>query len=211
MASVSPISRYWLPVLSVTAIHVALLAGLWSGASASPPVVQVMDVAVINVAEEVPPQPRPEPKPQPRPEPPKKKETPRPEPRPEPVPQPQPSPEPAPAPAEPPPPAPAPAAPAEPAPVITPPRVDASYRGNTAPSYPAASRRLREEGKVLLRIFVKADGSVGEVVVSRSSGHARLDDAAVQAVKRWKLIPARRGSEPFATWYTLPIEFNLEK
>jgi protein TonB len=203
------LARYWLPVLLVCAAHAGALAALWprEQAAVSPP--QVMNVVMIAAA--VPAAPLPPVKPLPKVEPPKPKPVLRPKPvLKEPAPTPPPQPVAAPA-ASAPPPLPAAPAPVEAAPVIVPPRVDASYRGNVAPPYPPASRRLGEEGTVVLRIFVNADGSVGEVVLSRSSGHGRLDQAALQAVKRWKLIPARRGSEPFATWYTLPFEFNLEK
>lgn len=204
-----PFGRYWLPLLLVSALHAAALAGLWSAPASKPPVPPVMDIVVINEAAvpepaapvpekpKVPPLRRPLPKPLPQSAP-----TPRPAPEPAPVPMAAPSlPESA----------PAVTAPALPAPVVTPPRIDASYRGNAAPSYPSASRRLGEQGTVILRLFVKADGSVGEVGLEKSSGFSRLDQAAMDTVKRWKLIPARRGNEPFATWYTLPLTFTLEK
>lgn len=60
-----------------------------------------------------------------------------------------------------------------------------------------------------LKLFVNADGSVGQVVLESSSGYARLDHAAEDAVARWKLVPARRGNQPIAMWYALPINFNL--
>ncbi len=93
--------------------------------------------------------------------------------------------------------------------MIVPPRVDASYRGNPKPPYPRASRRRREEGTVLLRIFVNADGTVGEVVLLKSSGFSRLDQSAMTTVQGWKLIPARRGNEPFAAWYQLVVPFSI--
>lgn len=95
-----------------------------------------------------------------------------------------------------------------PAPVI-PPQADASQLNNPAPAYPQASRRLKEEGVVLLEILVKADGSLGEMCLKRSSGYKRLDEAAQQAVKNWHFVPAKRGGEAIDYWYELPIEFSL--
>lgn len=206
MSLAAMLSRHWLPLLLVAGAHAALLTLL--GAPLPPPAPPVLEVALLPAAP-VPPLPAaPRPAPALRP-------VPRTEARARPVAVPAPAPSPAPAAPTPAAPAPAPvaeaaAAPAPAEPVVTPPRLDASYRGNAMPAYPTLSRRLGEEGTVLLRLFVKEDGTVGEVELRRSSGFSRLDQAAIETVRRWRLIPARRGSEPFATWYTLPLEFNLE-
>ena len=88
-------------------------------------------------------------------------------------------------------------------------RFDADYLQNPPPTYPPASRRLREQGLVLLRVRVTADGSSEAVFVQRSSGHARLDDAAVAAVRQWRFVPARRGDAAVDSWVLVPIEFEL--
>lgn len=117
----------------------------------------------------------------------------------------------------PPPPPPAPVAPPEsvlavvaapPAP-ITPPSFNADYLNNPAPAYPAVSRRMREEGKVMLRVFVTEQGLPREVHLRTSSGHARLDDAALEAVRQWRFMPARRGDTPLGAWVIVPIVFSL--
>ena len=77
------------------------------------------------------------------------------------------------------------------------------------PSYPAAPRRLGVQGTTLLRVHVLADGRIGDVLVEKSAGHPDLDDAATDAVKRWRFDPARRGSEAVAMWVLLPVEFKL--
>jgi protein TonB len=125
--------------------------------------------------------------------------------------------------APPPPPVPAPVAPAEavvaaqptpyvtpaaPAPV-TPPNFNADYLNNPPPEYPVISRRMGEEGKVVLRVFVNERGLPGEVQLRTSSGHARLDDAAVATVRQWKFVPARRGDTPVGAWVLVPISFTL--
>ena len=92
---------------------------------------------------------------------------------------------------------------------VTLPRSDAAHLNNPKPVYPAVSRRLKEEGTVVLDVFILADGSVGELRVKRSSGFSRLDEAALAAVRRWKYVPARRGSEPLALWYSQSLVFSL--
>lgn len=89
------------------------------------------------------------------------------------------------------------------------PRIDASHLKNPAPQYPSLSRRLREQGKVLLELLILANGSVGEVRVKTSSGYERLDKAALDAVKAWRYLPAKRGGLAIPYRYLQPIEFSL--
>lgn len=100
-----------------------------------------------------------------------------------------------------------PAASSEPEP--TAPRFDAAYLDNPPPAYPPLSRRLGEQGRVLVRVFVEPGGSPKQVELRASSGHRRLDAAAVAAVRRWRFVPARRGEEPVGAWVLVPISFNL--
>lgn len=181
-----------------------------------------------------PPKPVP-PKPQPpKPEPPKPLPTP-PVPAPAPV-KPAPTPAPTPvapapvapvseAPAKPVPPAP-PAPPTPPAPVAPPappapppppapaPRTEvnitASYSASNAkPVYPTMSKRLGEQGTVVLRVMVRHDGTAGSVEVKSSSGYPRLDQSAIDAVKTWRFNPATVDGKAIDEWYQVPIPFKL--
>ncbi|MEJ2629885.1 MAG: energy transducer TonB [Acidihalobacter sp.] len=93
---------------------------------------------------------------------------------------------------------------------VTPPRSDAAHLNNPPPPYPSLSRRLREEGRVVLDVYILADGRVGEIRLRRSSGHPRLDEVALDAVRRWRYVPARRGDEPIPFWYVQPVDFRLD-
>ena len=84
-----------------------------------------------------------------------------------------------------------------------------SYLNNPAPDYPPLSRRLNEEGRVLMRVLVSADGSAEDVRVTKSSGSERLDNAAVDAVKRWRFVPATRNNQPLSAYVLVPIKFSL--
>ena len=122
----------------------------------------------------------------------------------------------------PPPPAVSAPAPAEPAPpparVEAPARIpetfaarfDAAYLNNPAPAYPPLARRMHEEGKVLLRVFVTADGAPGKIELSASSGSTRLDAAAENAVARWRFVPAKQDGRNVDAWVVVPIVFKLE-
>ena len=183
------------------------------------------------------PQPTPEPAPEPEivpPEPPKpkpvvKQQKPKPQPRlepkPEPVAEPTPQPEevapvaeqepvrqsvaepvvaaPQPVKAEP-------APPPEPEPVIEPPRFGVAYLNNPPPAYPSLSRRIGEEGRVVLRVLVGVNGKPESVQVENGSGSERLDTAALEAVKKWKFIPARRSNEAISAYVLVPVKFSLD-
>ncbi len=107
------------------------------------------------------------------------------------------------------PPAPAPPAPVKAAPV-TPPNFNADYLNNPAPAYPAIARRQGHQGKVVLRVFVNAAGGADQVEVRSSSGYSTLDQAALNAVRRWRFVPARQGDQPVAAWVLVPLTFTLE-
>lgn len=92
---------------------------------------------------------------------------------------------------------------------VTQPRFDAGYLDNPAPAYPAISRRMGEDGKVLLRVFVEPSGRPSQIQINAGSGSPRLDQAAQEAVWRWKFVPARRGNEAVGAWVLVPIIFNL--
>lgn len=89
-------------------------------------------------------------------------------------------------------------------------RFDAAYLHNPRPSYPALSRRLGEEGKVMLKVRVSAEGLPLTVDLEKSSGFERLDDAAHQVVGRWRFIPAKRGDEAIEATVIVPIAFRLD-
>lgn len=102
--------------------------------------------------------------------------------------------------------------PAPPAPLAAPvqgPRFDADYLQNPPPSYPALSRKMREEGKVLLDVRVGANGLPEHISVKQGSGFQRLDEAAVNTVQRWRFVPARIGDEAVAANVIVPIVFRL--
>lgn len=63
---------------------------------------------------------------------------------------------------------------------------------------------------MLLRVRVLADGAAGAVEIAEGSGHPRLDDAARDAVRSWRFVPASRGDLKIDSWLNVPIVFRLE-
>ena len=90
-----------------------------------------------------------------------------------------------------------------------PPVFNASYLDNPAPVYPPLARRMGEEGRVMLRVYVEASGLASKVEIRTSSGSERLDQAALEAVKRWKFVPARHGDLAVPAYVVVPVSFSL--
>lgn len=69
---------------------------------------------------------------------------------------------------------------------------------------------MSEQGKVLVRVFVDENGEAREVELKQSSGYDRLDNAALNAVRRWHFKPGTVNGVPKAMWNNVPINFVLE-
>jgi protein TonB len=95
-------------------------------------------------------------------------------------------------------------------PPLTLPNLNADYLDNPAPRYPEDARERGEQGKVLVRALINADGTVAQLAMKRSSGFANLDQSALETVKKWRFVPARRGAAAVSAWVVVPISFSLE-
>ena len=105
-----------------------------------------------------------------------------------------------------------PAPPAPPAPPREEPITEAfggiGYLNNPPPEYPAVATRQGLTGKVVLRVKVLIDGSAGDIVIKKSTGHKVLDNAAINAVKGWKFSPAKRGNTPVEGGVNVTLDFQ---
>lgn len=213
----------WIGLLSMLVLHSVLLYGAWSYRLIPPPDEAV--TLMVNLINPPPPQKKEEPLPTP---PQKIKQE---KPRPIEPPKPQPvlvSKAPVVSAAEPvaPPPAkvietpPVPAPPA-PEPVIeAPPKpqtpvmlsseLSVSCPQRHPPDYPAMSRRLNEQGRVELRVELDEEGRIASVRVVKSSGFKRLDEAGMQAIKRWHCNAANRNGMAARAVAMQPFDFILE-
>lgn len=80
---------------------------------------------------------------------------------------------------------------------------------NPPPRYPESARRQGWEGRVMVRASVGADGRVQSVAVQRSSGHAVLDRAALDAVRRWRFHPRTENGQSMPSVVEVPVNFFL--
>jgi len=104
---------------------------------------------------------------------------------------------------------PAPSTPA-PAPRVELPSSDADYLQNPKPPYPSLSKRLGEQGKVVVRALIALDGTAQQAQIKQSSGFDRLDQSALATVQRWRFVPGKRAGVAEAMWFNVPITFVLE-
>jgi protein TonB len=103
---------------------------------------------------------------------------------------------------------PAPAPMPAPAKVVLP-SSDAEYLHNPKPPYPRMSTTMGEQGNVMVRVFVGADGFPKDVELQKSSGFERLDQAALTAVKQWRFVPGTRDGVPVAMWMGTTVKYVL--
>jgi protein TonB len=96
------------------------------------------------------------------------------------------------------------------APAFSLPSSEAHGLNNPKPAYPKQSRRLNEQGQVVIRVFVAADGSPQQGEIKTSSGFDRLDQEALRTVLRWRFVPGQRFGTPEAMWFNVPVNFVLE-
>lgn len=112
----------------------------------------------------------------------------------------------------------APPAPSAPEPVIAEPPTPVMLTSDlavacpqrAAPEYPATSRRLNEQGRVVLRVELDETGRVASARVKESSGFKRLDDAGLVAVRLWHCNAPVRNGEAVRAVALQPFNFVLE-
>jgi len=90
------------------------------------------------------------------------------------------------------------------------PSSDADYLHNPKPPYPPLSKRLGEQGKVVVRTLIGADGVPQKAEIKQSSGFERLDQSALATALRWRYVPGKRAGVPEAMWFNVPFSFVLE-
>lgn len=82
------------------------------------------------------------------------------------------------------------------------------FRRREMPIYPPLAKRLGKEGKVVLRLTIDEKGNLQNVEVLAGAGYG-FTEAAIEAVKRSKFLPAEKNGQPVAARAILPIRFTL--
>ena len=85
----------------------------------------------------------------------------------------------------------------------------AGMASDLPPVYPEAARRRGQQGRVIVRVEVSADGRPLSVNIEQGSGYASLDEAAENAVQKWRFVPATHDGAPVPSTTEVPIRFKL--
>lgn len=92
---------------------------------------------------------------------------------------------------------------------------DADYKSeslrNAQPRYPIYARKMHQEGIVIVSAEVLTDGNAIDVRLVASSGIKLLDEAALETVKQWRFIPAKKDGIPYVQRLRIPVTFSLSK
>jgi protein TonB len=89
------------------------------------------------------------------------------------------------------------------------PSKDADYLNNPSPPYPSASKRMGEQGQVVIRTLIGVDGTAQQAEIKRSSGYERLDQVSLATALRWKYVPGKRAGVAEAMWFDVPFNWEL--
>jgi protein TonB len=89
-------------------------------------------------------------------------------------------------------------------------QAEARVEGLTKPVYPMYSRRHGEEGTVVVSVEVSPDGAPRNARVVKPSGYRRLDQAALDAVKEARYVPAKRAGRPTSSLTEITFLFRLQ-
>jgi periplasmic protein TonB len=102
-----------------------------------------------------------------------------------------------------------PLAPAPTAPATVQPRIDLAH--SSQPEYPPQSRRLGEQGSLVLQVMVDASGRITDSKLVQSSGSQRLDQAALEGVKtNYHFFPGTVDGKPQPMWFTFKFTWKLQ-
>lgn len=77
------------------------------------------------------------------------------------------------------------------------------------PNYPMASRRMREEGRVVVLVEINTQGLVERATVDSSSGFPRLDESALAAARKARMKPYSRNGVAYPAKAKIPFDFVM--
>lgn len=84
-----------------------------------------------------------------------------------------------------------------------------SVLSSVKPRYPSGARSENREGTVVVGVTVGTDGSPASVWIASGSGYADLDEAAMNAIRKWRFVPGKSNGTPVEKSVQIPIQFNL--
>jgi len=77
------------------------------------------------------------------------------------------------------------------------------------PQYPKRALKLKQEGVIHLRILLSETGASEKIEFAKKSIYPLLNQAAINAVKKWSFNPMIIDGKPVKSWIEVPIEFKI--
>jgi TonB family protein len=92
------------------------------------------------------------------------------------------------------------------------PKVRKDYQLKIGPDhYPPESREMNQEGDCTVHGFVKQDGAISDINVSRSTGFAALDKACILAIQQAPFVPAQKNGAAVGAFFDINISWRLPR
>lgn len=76
------------------------------------------------------------------------------------------------------------------------------------PKYPTEMRREGTGGVVTVNCTIDVKGNVTEPIVEKATNDAFVQPA-LEALRKWKFKPAKKGGQPIALRVSIPIQFSM--
>ena len=86
----------------------------------------------------------------------------------------------------------------------------AKFGGAIPLIYPLIAKKNEWEGTVRIRVVIQPNGLPETISIKKTSGHKVLDNAAIEAVRKTRFIPAKDGNIPVRSIVEIPIKFDLK-
>jgi len=84
------------------------------------------------------------------------------------------------------------------------------YKNTPAPVYPKFAKKRGYEGTTVIEVLIEIDGKVKDIKINKSAGYEILDNAAINAVKKWLFVPATIGDKKIEMWVKIPVKFEIK-
>jgi TonB family protein len=89
------------------------------------------------------------------------------------------------------------------------PKVEEESQIKVGPAYyPEESRRRHEEGECVVHVFVRPEGTPGQISVTKSAGFAALDQSCVSALRDTKFVPAKENGVVVGAWADIVMSWG---
>ncbi len=77
--------------------------------------------------------------------------------------------------------------------------------------YPELAKKAGIVGTVVVQAKIALDGTVADAIILNGMPNTGLNEAAIDAIKKTKWVPAKQRDKDVAVWVTIPVQFKLDE